>query len=344
MLEVLLFLCIPMSTIYAQDTLTKSRNGFRDGDRIELQSLSGVSISEAEEGFTIDLSESELVGESVYRQFLQDSLQSFRVTGRGTERYLQDGNTLYYVGFENKDVCLQYIGREKCLTFPFGKGSTLAGELAASGKYGGRLSFSIDGTYRTMMDKTGRLILPNGRRLSQVLCLHTERAMTVADSLCLKEVQSCYYVPGYRYPVVENRTVSEARNGDVLLCQTLYSPVESQELLPLDDENIKIRRQVEEAMDKEDIPSSPKPRNISYTIHQNTSDRSVTIDYDLMVNGKGQFILANAKGMTFRTRTFDQEMGKGYSMTISYAGLPSDVYLLYISVNDEINIEKLNLK
>ena len=342
---VLLFLGFPLSIIHAQDTITETLNGFRDGDRVELQSLTGISISETEDGFVIDLSESEPVGAPVYKSFQKDSSHSFCVTGRGTERYLQEGNTLYYEGFEDKETCLRYTGKETWLSFPLTTGNTIAGNLAASGRYGGRLSFSIDGTYRTTMGKTGRLTLPDGRRLRQVLCLHTERDLTVADSLYLRDVQSRYYAPGYRYPVVEDRTVSEARTGAILFCQTLYAPVESQELLPLDDENLRIRRQLAEAGDRDgDMPSSPMSRYISYTIHQDTSTQSVTIGYDLMESGKGQFILANSKGMAFCTRTFRQVAGKGYSMTLSYAGLPSDVYLLYICVNGERTIEKLNLK
>ena len=81
---------------------------------------------------------------------------------------------------------------------------------------------------------------------------------------------------------------------------------------------------------------------IHYTLIQNAEARTVTISYDLDASATVRCVLADSKGVVYRTAEQTNAAGTGYSLALSYSGLPHGQYVVYISAGGLTQAVKFN--
>ena len=83
---------------------------------------------------------------------------------------------------------------------------------------------------------------------------------------------------------------------------------------------------------------------IHYTLVQNAEARTVTISYDLDASATVRCVLADSKGVVYRTAEQTNAAGTGYSLALSYSGLPHGQYVVYISAGGLTQAVKFSAK
>lgn len=153
---------------------------------------------------------------------------------RGLRTNFQESRSqIDIIGSENYMELMSNDRPETWLNFPMNLGDSVSGCFSGTGPYCERLFLHRFGTYLTKADAVGSLTLPGGNTLRNVLRLHTERHISsrvapissvnsstdafTEDSIVsfiaehgapLREDIYRWYAEGYRYPVLEARTLT----------------------------------------------------------------------------------------------------------------------------------------
>ena len=286
---------------------------------------------------------------------------------RGNRTYfLQTDKGISIIGTENYMEQISYDMPETWLQFPMEQGDSVCGYFNGTGKYCDRLFMRRFGTYRTKADATGKLVLPDGDTLRNVLRLHTERyvgsitapidtmkykipAFTTdsiirhmaTDTTLIKEDIYRWYADGYRYPVLEATIVS--RNKQQLSGEIFYYAPEEQELLVLDEEHKKTReRLAATGTEKEDGIDSgdADERDFTYHVSQDEGSETINISYSSEQPGKVTALLVNSQGYVFRQTS----QSDGSPLRLSYSGLRTGQYIIGINTGTHQFAEKFNVK
>ena len=103
----------------------------------------------------------------------EDTLRGLEMNQRS---YLQESsNQIDMIGSENFMEQMNYEMPETWLRFPMQKGDSVSGYFDGAGPYCERFFLRRFGTYMTKADATGKIVLPQGDTLRNVIRLHTER-------------------------------------------------------------------------------------------------------------------------------------------------------------------------
>ncbi|MDO4992793.1 MAG: hypothetical protein Q4E26_07550, partial [Prevotellaceae bacterium] len=148
-----------------------------------------------------------------------------------------------------------------------------------------------------------------------------------------------WYLPESQYPIIENVTSTTYLNMDAI-GTTKYAFCN----LPEDKVAYYITPLDEDATDEQDNSfdeEMEEPDIIHYSVE--TNGAIVNITYDLDADATISTIVASHMGMTYRTKTWNQPAGQGYSTQIDCSGLRSGTYILYINVNGKIYSEKVTI-
>ena len=297
-------------------------------------------------------------------------------TENDTIMMLERGNRTYYdiknnivriIGSENAQEVISHDMPETWLNFPMYKGDSISGYFNGTGKYCDHLFMRRYGTYLTKTDAVGKLVLPSGDTLRNVVRLHTERYVgTIAtpidtikrqipvftvdsiinhlanDTAKIREDIYRWYAEGYRYPVLEAKVVS-SRN-EKLSEEMFYCPPEMQEQLAFDDEN----KQIRSRLSVDDGNSSTKATEehdngspqFNYQYSKNEEGQIITINYTTPSHVMVSALLTNNQGVVYRQAS----KVDGTSITLSYGGLPRGQYILYINAGGEQYAEKFKVR
>lgn len=306
-------------------------------------------------------------------------LEDDTLTGKelANRTYMQEShNQVEIIGSENYMERMSYDMPETWLKFSMQLGDSISGYFNGTGPYCERLFMRRFGTYLTVADAVGKLVLPEGDTLRHVLRLHTERHVGIrlapidtmkckipiftvdsivrnmaADSVKMQEDIYRWYADGYRYPVLEASVLS--RNGKRLTADVYYCSPDVQRTLAYDEENEAVR----ERLAKEDAAArarsldddySRRSKNcgnegFAYNLSLNDGSNLVTIHYDIDHNTKMTALVANTLGYVYRRVDHHCDSGNGQA-TIDCKGLRKGQYIIYINVDGEQYAEKVNLK
>jgi hypothetical protein len=225
------------------------------------------------------------------------------------------------------------------------------------------------GTYKTKADAAGKIVLPGCDTLRNVIRLHTERyvgAVTAPIDTMEKKIPSFtvdsivkhlasdtakvrediyrWYAEGYRYPVLEAKTVRYS--GKTLTEEMFYCPPEIQEQLVLDEENKQVRARLDagggsvNGLADDGTGRNGGTGSFRYHTTQDEDGRTMTISYSSEQPVKVTALLANSQGYVYRRMSqFD-----GSDITLNYSGLHAGQYILYINADGEQFAEKFNVK
>ena len=285
-------------------------------------------------------------------------------------------NQVEVVGSENYMERMSYDMPETWLKFPMQLGDSISGYFNGTGPYCERLFMRRFGTYLTVADAVGKLVLPEGDTLRHVLRLHTERHVGIrlapidtmkckipiftvdsivrnmaADSVKMREDIYRWYADGYRYPVLEASVLS--RNGKQLTADVYFCSPDVQRTLAYDEENEAVRERLakEDAAARArslDDDNSRRSKNcgnegFAYNLSLDDGSNLVTIHYDIDHNTKMTALVANTLGYVYRRVDHHCDSGNGQA-TIDCKGLRKGQYIIYINVDGNQYAEKINLK
>lgn len=353
----LLFICL---TINGQQ-INQSSNHYRKGDVLEKKQ---VSV----EGF--ELNGSNGVWSLEDANIPKKSYQTEYTTEHDTIMMLERGNRTYFhqenglvniIGSENAQELISYDMPETWLKFPMQKGDSISGYFNGTGKYCDHLFIRHFGTYMTSADAVGKLVLPEGDTLRNVIRLHTERYVgtivtpidtiktdipvftvdsivthLIPDTAKIREDVYRWYAAGYRYPILEATTLSY---GNTTLSQEIYyfAP-EMQEQLALDEENKRIRKQTEEQQDTwnqggNGSKTPQSPISISdVAVHGQTA----RVTFDLTEDADIKGLVCTISGMVLRQQSQHFGANTNCQMVLDCSGLRKGEYVLYLNANGRV--------
>lgn len=374
----LLFIIIATAfclTISGQQ-INQSNNRYRSYDVLEKKQVTIKGFDLNSNKGVWSLEEAELSEESYNAEYSTETDTLMAVERGDRTYYSQDRSTVSIIGSENFMELISYDIPETWLRFPMQVGDSVCGFFNGSGPYCERFFMRRYGSYKTKADVAGKIVLPQGDTLRNVLRLHTERyvgtitapidtmekkipAFTVdsivrllaPDTAKVREDIYRWYAEGYRYPILEAKVLSFC---DSLLTEEMfYCPPDIQRTLAYDEENETVRARLAEEERARWQPSSPDndannarsrgKDGFTYNLTQDDSSGLVTIDYDTDHNTKMTALVANGLGYVYRRVDQSCSVGNGQT-TIDCSGLRRGQYIIYINVDGEQYAEKVNLK
>jgi len=360
----LLFIIIAMAvctTIRGQQ-INQSNNRYRSCDVLEKKQVTVKGFDLNNKRGVWSLEDAKL-SESTFNAEYSTETDTLMAVERGDRTYYsQDRSTISIIGSENFMERMSYDMPETWLQFPMQVGDSVCGYFNGSGPYCERFFMRRYGTYKTKADAAGTLVLPKGDSLRNVIRLHTEHyvgtitvpidtmdkkipAFTVdsiishlvPDTAKVREDIYRWYAEGYRYPILEAKSVSYC---DSLLTEEMYyCPPEVQRELTFDEENEAIRKRTVDNGRKSRFLSDGQS-GFSYQISQDEGCQTVTINYSSEQPVRVTALLANTQGYVYRRA----EQTDGSAVTLNYCGLPRSQYILYINAGNEQFAEKFNVK
>ena len=356
--------------------INQTNNRYRGNDVLEkkLVKVQGFDLNSKRGVWSLE--EAKLSEETYNAEYSTETDTLMAVERNNRTYFSQDRGAVSIIGSENFMEMMSYDMPETWLQFPMQVGDSVAGYFNASGPYCERFFMRRYGTYKTKADALGKLVLPQGDTLRNVIRLHTERyvgtitvpidtmlsripAFTVdsivqhlaPDTAKVREDEYRWYAEGYRYPILEAKTLSYC--DSMLTAEMYYYPPEMQRTLAYDEENEAVR----ERLVKEDAAArarsldddySRRSKNcgnegFAYNLSLNDGSNLVTIHYDIDHNTKMTALVANTLGYVYRRVDHHCDSGNGQA-TIDCNGLRKGQYILYINVDGEQYAEKVNLK
>ena len=364
-ISIILFFAVCLTT--SGQRIDQSTNRYRGDDVLEKRRVEVKDFSLEGNRGVWSLEDAE-ISKGKYNAEYTTETDTLRVIERGNRTYYrQDRGVVCIIGTENYMELVSYDMPETWLTFPMQQGDSVSGYFNGTGKYCETFFVRRFGTYKTKADEVGRLVLPGGDTLRNVIRLHTERyvgtvtapidtmkckipAFTVdsivqhliPDSAIIREDVYRWYADGYRYPVLEATTVSYCK--EKLSEELFYCPPDMQEQLALDDENKAARAAYNYAAFG--YPSGGQHNetgdkgSFTYRFSLNEGSQTVTVSYTTDADAKVSVLLANNQGFVFRRAS----QSDGSDVTLSYSGLRPGQYILHISCNGQEHAEKFNVK
>lgn len=296
------------------------------------------------------------------------------------QRYILDDGGISLSERHTATSHMAYGIPEIMMRFPMHAGDCISGIYGGNGTYGDKLFVREYGSYKTKAAATGSIILPDGDTLHHVCMLSTERLVFVEaapadsmrmaygdsipeyshDSICSHMLvrtpvnrvrEQRWYAAGYRYPILETTEYTAAAGGRLLSKVALYYPPEAQESqLPYDGENEQARLLAEggKCHHSGDCGKSGGGKGdaadpvSSFHLSQNHEAKTVTITYDLDSSASLRAVLASTMGVVYRSAEQAHEAGTGYSLTLSYSGLPHGQYVVSVSAGGLTHTAKFN--
>ena len=378
-----IFLLFPQ-LLLAQTGGTDTKHGLRAGDELNRQVVSISCAMTSGKDVVWDLQELEVLENDYKTRYAGAETAPWLVAGYEKltgHQYLTNEDGAYLLARRTTTSQMAYDIPEQVQRFSMHYGDSIMGIYGGTGSYGDKLFVREYGNYVTHMDATGSIILPDGDTLRHVSRQTTDRwvyaDIALADSLQMVYGDSIpvytedsirchiatdvpmqqvheerWYAAGYRYPILERVVCRAASDGNIISRSVLYYPPSAQEAqLPYDEENEAIRNLIArgEYHDETDSDANAPDRGeaepvIHYTLVQNAEARTVTISYDLDASATVRCVLADSKGVVYRTAEQTNAAGTGYSLALSYSGLPHGQYVVYISAGGLTQAVKFSAK
>ena len=341
--------------------INQSCNHYRNGDMLEKRKVSVEGFDLNGKNGVWSLEDAEISKKTYIAEYTAEA-DTMMMQERGNRTYFHQENSIVsIIGSENAQELISYDMPETWLKFPMHQGDSISGYFNGTGKYCDHLFMRRFGTYKTKADAVGKLVLPEGDTLRNVIRLHTERYVgtivtpidtiktdipvftvdsiathLIPDSAKVREDIYRWYAAGYRYPILEATTLSY---GNTTLSQEIYyfAP-ETQEQLALDEENKRIRKQTEEQQDTwnqggNDSKTPQSPISISdVAVHGQTTRVTFDLTEDTDVKG----LVCTISGMVLRQQSQHFGANTNCQMELDCSGLRKGEYVLYLNANGRV--------
>ena len=341
--------------------INQSRNHYRNGDILEKKQVSVEGFDLNGKNGVWSLEDAELSKKSFSTEYTAEG-DTMMMLERGNRTYFHQENSIVsIIGSENAQELISYDMPETWLKFPMQMGDSTSGYFNGTGRYCDHLFMRRFGTYKTMADAVGKLVLPESDTLRNVICLHTERYVgtivtpidtiktdipvftvdsivthMIPDSAKVREDIYRWYAEGYRYPVLEATTLHVGSTA--LSKEVFYFAPEMQEQLALDEENKRIRKQTEEQQDTwnqggNGSKTPQSPISISdVAVHGQTA----RVTFDLTEDADIKGLVCTISGMVLRQQSQHFGANTNCQMELDCSGLRKGEYVLYLNTNGHV--------
>jgi len=359
-------------TTIAQNSLTLETSLPRDSDEIIKQQISFCSPGKAGTNITWDFRDSKFLNEvqCTYYKGNWDSIFCMQQCGT-IYKYKLSKDSLLFLGYENPTTQIKFTTpAPPILRYPFNYGDTLTTSFIGSGGYSHIYALRAYGKIRTTIDATGILLLPDCDTLHNVMRLHRREIIgqqlspsgffdQCLDSLNIdRKLQNDsvtwqvdtyqWYLPGYRYPVLESieNTITQKEVPKRHFCQsTLFLP-EAQEILESDTENNYIREQtyfLQESVHSKEItsPENKLSDKFSISCQIDPINHIISIQYNLYQNTTVEILLASISGMVLYHEPPQTKSSGFYSSEVSFDQLPGNEFILTAIIDDKCKSWKI---
>lgn len=339
-------------------------NKFRTDYVLERQEMSASQFCIQDNEGVWSLENVESLGEPFPVSFALKDDSLMQIERGGRTLFHQQQNGLEIIGVEDNQTIITYDMPEKWLHHPIALGDSVCGFFNGTGKYCDRIFLRRFGTYWTKADAEGKLVLPTGDTLKNVIRLHTERYVstitapidTIAykipsfntdsiinnmakDTCQIKESIYRWYTDNNHCPVLEVKITQQQER--IFKREVFYFAHDFQNQIIQDDMADKSMQSIYK--DLTSLNSEDKKPGILYHITKEKGNARVTIRYDLYQPMKIKLILADLRGYVFQQLEDDNAAGSGYSMSLNTSGLRKGQYIIYIIAGNKKYIEKFNI-
>ena len=360
---------------HGQATLTRAANAYMGTGRLMMQQVGCVDSQNDSLCWDISKMETIIPKYTVWHVDKSDSLrQMTAVMERGTcHTYCQQGDSLLISGYRSRLSEVSYDEQEVFLLLPMAAGDSIQGFFHGRGTYGDKVALQQYGRYKTKATGVGTLLLPDSVSMDNVLRLHTERVVsckqypiTQRDSLLPYTADSVraslmtdnavyivhtdrWYAPGYRYPIVEKRMVSDG-HGSKEIIQTLYYPAVNQAADNPDDEaNAATRAQMVDRYKQKNAnlnngTGSDETAIFLENVWTSTNGSTVSVSYDFLKDATVTALVCNVSGIVCRQQSQTGRAGESCQMTIRCDGLRKGQYVLYLNANGQVTSHTVTLR
>jgi hypothetical protein len=348
-------------TLPAQHILQSELNLPRAGDEIIKQQVrykdpgrSGEHViwnfgqlESINDEYSLLYSEPELIGDSIYilgldtiyvSELLDDYL--FIGTEHNTLYYYRfAGDRLWTLGHENALTLLQYSEPLLNGVYPLHYSDSCMNAYSAHGMYSMTVPFETTGNVAVKADAFGKMILPSGDTLKQVMRTKTRQIITemlpteTGDTLILNTRLDTYkwYSKGYRYPVFETvKTVIRRDSTETNQFETaFFYPPQEHYYLEEDEENA--------ALLEEENPEEEDPwAGLSYNVFPNPVKTFLEVEYDLPRPANIRIEIRNSMGlMVWSENKGYHPVGIG-AFSLNLSGITIGNYILDIWLDDHL--------
>ena len=362
-----------ISCISAAAQLSFQANVPRSGDNVVRETISLTSPGPCSDFAIWNLRDKEVgIRKHVVRHVNQkvngDSLCLYDTGSRYGLKLGKDG--ILVTSCENRNLDMTFDTPVNAFRFPMEYQDSLGGYFHGSGIYCDRLRTRGFGTWRLKADARGRIILPSGDTL-RVIRVHLRKRMSnryypldsmhstlaaftvdsilhcqAIDTAVIVSDEYRWYTSGYRYPILEYRSAYMESRPEEKTRVAYICPPESQEELPLDDENIRIRegdkKNGEGGNGKHANDDEADNDDFRYSFSQDEVNKRIHIAYTAGSPVSVKVILANTMGIVYGTEA--SEDGTSGDVTLSYGDVPRGQYIVHIKTGEKVHTEKFNHK
>lgn len=368
---ILLSIIISISVVKAQEALTFSANGFRDGDSLVMRIVDGFSPGKS--GCDAVWNFSDVGTERFHTLQYELSGETFTILEDGTLwRTIIQGDTLMLKGFENRHTLIEYDEPLPLLRYPFSFGDSIQGRFHGIGKWCDHTYMRVWGDGITRADAMGTLILPTGDTLRNVIRIHSVRRTwhsnydairtwtALREVVCQEEMRGitphtskavpvitdtyAWYASGWRYPVLRMDTSTDGMGAKMLA--VMYPP-EAQAVLDYDMENDLLRQQMSMqegngySGGEQDAPvNAISNHDISY----DTSTGTATVSFSLTRPASVSLLLSDVAGVEWRSKEQSYDSEGTYTLSLNCSGLRHGQYAMRIVCGSDIYTEKFSIR
>jgi hypothetical protein len=370
-----IFLSILFSSLSAFSQLSLSYNRPRPGDKLVQYQVeykdpgkTGENVlwdfgklKTVNENYTLTYSAPETIGDSLYvlgsRAYPKSGVDEgdlLVASEHHTQYYFRfKGDTLLLLGHENPLTRLEYVLPYVQAIFPIRYGDITTYPYRARGLYSQTDSISTEGLVTTWADARGRMVLPSGDTLGQVMRVRTMQGITDnrRDSLgrrTQRVLETCrWYARGYRYPVFETVRSYNPADSTVHFKTAFFYPPQDHYYLADDPQNKAIQDELwgQDNKDKgakaatgteTDAKGVSIPGVLSCKLYPNPVETVLTVAYEVSMKANVSFGLYSIDGFPVEILPARPHEPGTYSLTFNCSGLFPRNYILRVTANDKV--------
>lgn len=370
-----------LGKIYSQTTLNALYNLPRQGDRIVKLQVAYKDPGMNGASAVWDFSDLEILNDKYTLKY--DTLRGDTLISREhrTMYYYQYRNdTLLFLGYRNPTTLVSYREPETYLVFPFPYGRSITSYYDGKGHYCDRFSVHIQGVTTTEADAVGRMILPEGDTLQNVLRVHLSKKVvekmepifnynmittdTIPFVICRDSIDYrlnndsthfeidtwLWYANGYRYPIFETKQARLFKKKEAYeqFGVSYYYPPHEQ-YYGLDEDMVNwikrnnFRNENEDRVKEIESVKSEKEYKDEIIAYRYIIDEQgeLHIFYSVERGTDLNICLYDLQGRQISAIVRNVVSGENYQECISIGNYPSGSYLLRISLGERIYGEKI---
>lgn len=380
LMKVLLSIALVCNSIFCFAQMSYKHNAVRSGDEIVKQQVeykdpgrSGENViwnfgqlKPIKKEYKLRYEAPKLQGDSIYvlgkDTVLSKSVKEGELVigiEHKTRYYYQvKNNKLYVLGHENPTTLLHYKEPLQILTYPMDYQVGFSNSYSSEARYSNRIDIFSEGEVSVLADAHGKMILPSGDTLSNVIRIKTTQTFIESkekDTISVDEKLNMlvdtykWYVKGYRYPIFETiHTINKNEEGeDADYFKTaFFCPPQEHYYLWDDKENLAILDSLWNDQNEIKDPTLPSESintgmGFSYNFYPNPVKSTLYIEYMLVEMSKVEVSLIDMNGLLIKEVTPKNQDSGLYSEVVDCSHLLEGNYILRLKVNENIVNEKI---